>query len=207
MNTSLHRLDKTYKLDNLPTLKSNSFNWNGLTGYSGSLIKRSMDKTAGVYRHYGFIYGFDNNDTLWVIENNENGVECVTFRDFIDKNIFYTIEHNISPDNFGEIMDRAFERMHLPYERRTNNCELFTNYAIFGKLESGQTQRTEFFVNALITFVEINLSKYQGTDEILKTYDEFRTTIKLDRNEDWNNLLNLKRAEDVENRNKLKSNK
>ena len=196
MNTSLHRQDRTYKLDNLPLLKSYAFDWNGLTGYSGSLIKRSIDKTAGVYRHYGFIYGFDHNDTLWIIENNEDGVECVTFRDFLANNRFYTIEHNFDLNKFGKIMERAFERMHLPYHNRENNCELFVNYSLFGKLESGQTQRTEFFVDAVLTIIEINLSRYQGTNEILKSYDELRSTLKLKRKEEWNNLLDMKRKED-----------
>jgi hypothetical protein len=47
------------------------------------LIKRPVKNSLGAYKHFGFVYGFDVDDTLWVIENNINGVECITYRDFL----------------------------------------------------------------------------------------------------------------------------
>lgn len=144
----------THRMDNLPELASNGFIWKGKVGYTGSLIKRTIPGTL-LYKHYGLIYGFDKHGVLWVIENNLNGVECVTFDDFLAGNMNYKIEHETDPDQSTTIFLRAYERAHLKYDRRNNNCEHFATYAFYGTAMSLQAEISEHIANLGITIVEI----------------------------------------------------
>src|ERR1035437_3315812 len=125
---SLIRKHQTYPLSRLPELKSFSFEYEGSTAYSGSIFKRPL-KGGGLFTHYAFFLGFDSTDTLWMLENNEDGVECVTWNDFMSESTRVEFVH-LEPDasRFKEIMTRANERASLEYNAHFNNCEHFVNY-------------------------------------------------------------------------------
>jgi hypothetical protein len=129
---SLIRKDPTFKLNRLPKLTSHKFLHGKLTGFTGSIVRRKVVGNPKIYWHYAFIYGFDNNKTLWVIENNDNGVECVTWRDFLSTRKYWELVHiETNLDNFADIMKRARERSKFHYSSSKNNCEHFINYCIF----------------------------------------------------------------------------
>lgn len=198
MNNSLIRFDKTYRIDKLPKLKSNSFIWNNLEGYTGSLIKRTIKISGGLYKHYGFIYGFDANDILWVIENNTDGVECVTYKDFLQgRNLIPEIEHNVNPNNCHEIMQRAFEKGFDKYDPRYNNCEHFINYCIYGEHKSMQTEFTEILASTLISAMEmrVNLSPRLSDHKILDQFDKTRNSLQLKHPEDMQKIFDERKKQ------------
>ena len=166
----------------LPRLKSKSFTWNGKIGYQGSIIKRSIDSTIGIYRHWGFIYGFDKYNNLLIIENNTNGVECVHFEDFINGNKQYVIEHLQNPEHSRKIIVRAKRRSRLQYDERKNNCEHFAKYCVHGLLKSIQVEVTEKGVDILLTFFELMGTLNQNTeirDIIRRQIDDARNLLEL----------------------------
>lgn len=175
------RNDKTYRMDNLPELSCNQFIWNGIIGYTGSLIKRTIPSTLNIYKHYGLIYGFDKNGILWIIENNQNGVECVTFKDFLAGNSKYAIEPLADASKSLSILSRVFERSSLKYDKRYNNCDHFVNYALYGVAKSIQTEITENIVNITLTVAEISI--YCSSDpkhkKVLKMLNDLRKNLNL----------------------------
>ena len=124
---TLIRRNRAYKLTELPQLKSDRFIFNGQVGYTGSLIKRPLKNSVGIYKHSGLIYGYGHDDTMWIIENNTNGVECISLRDF-QLNMNFQIRANTNPLMVGVIMARAHERSNEKYHARNNNCQHFTTY-------------------------------------------------------------------------------
>src|SRR4051812_10627716 len=130
MGKSLDRKDQTYRLDKMPKLELNCFLYGAVEGYTGSIVRRPL-KNGGPFNHYGFVYGFDETDTLWMIENNDYGVECVTWRDFLSHSSeFEFVHYELEPSKHSEILLRAFERSKLYYEAGHNNCEHFVNYCV-----------------------------------------------------------------------------
>src|SRR3990167_11132658 len=175
---NLVRNNKTYRMNNLPELSSNQFIWNGKIGYTGSLIKRTIPSTLNIYTHYGLIYGFDKNGILWIIENNQNGVECVTFKDFLAGNPNYAIEPLADASKSWSILLRVFERSSLKYDKRYNNCDHFVNYALYGVAKSIQTEITENIVNFTLTVAEIS-SRDPKPKKVLKMLNDLRKTLNL----------------------------
>jgi hypothetical protein len=168
-------------MDNLPELSCNQFIWNGKIGYTGSLIKRTIPSTLNIYTHYGLIYGFDKNGILWIIENNQNGVECVTIKDFLAGNSNYAIEPLADANKSLIILLRAFERSSLKYDKRYNNCDHFVNYALYGVAKSIQTEITENIASFTLSVTEISIycSRNPRRKEILKMLNDFRQTLNL----------------------------
>lgn len=191
------RFDKTYRLDNLPKLKSNSFTCNRRIGYTGSLIKRPIKNTLGIFKHFGFIYGFDEQDTLWIIENNSNGVECITFRDYLAGGNQFVIEHNFDPGKCEVIMSRAFEKSQEVYFARENNCEQFVNYCLNGNHESMQVKISEALVNMLISFSEVYIYMSQSpyNSKILDSLNDTRKMLKLERTKEMQDIFDKRKKE------------
>ncbi len=182
------RKDKTYKITNLPKLRSNSLTFNGRTGFTGSLIKRSVKGTIGLFKHTGLVYGYDKKNTLWIIENNLNGVECITLRDFT-QGMNYIIEPNTNPLIIETIMSRVHERATEIYNARKNNCEHFTNYCLAGIHHSNQTETTENIVNALLSIAEMSLVGNSSNAVSLEAFNKFRNSIQLDRPESIESVI------------------
>lgn len=191
----LIRIDKVYRLHELPELKSNAFSWHGEIGYTGSLIKRPVKALLGIYKHFAFIYGFDLDETLWIIENNVNGVECITFRDFQAGCEHFIIEHNRFPNSSELIMLRAHERASLSYSERNNNCEHFVNYCLYEDHESIQVKITEDIANVLISVLEIriHLSPSLQDHKLLDGLNDLRKSLQIERHPDLQNLFNERR--------------
>ena len=195
----LIRKDKTYKLTDLPVLKANYFTYNGQRGYTGSLIRRPVNGSVGLYKHTGLIYGYDNNNTLWIIENNLNGVECITFRDFaLDKKT--AIELNTNSLMINTIMSRAHEKSKSRYHARTNNCENFTNYCLTGVDHSHQTKNTEVLADVALTLSEVYLIANSAPWSILENFTKIRKQLQLERSEPTQKLIDelLKRKSAME---------
>ncbi len=192
MQKSLDRLDPTYRLDRLPKLDCNSFSWGGKVGYTGSIVRRPLKK-GGPFNHYGVVYGFDDANTLWMIENNDYGVECVTWRDFLSQSFEVEFVHfELEPSRHSEILLRAFERSELLYEAGHNNCEHFANYCVHGKLESFQADGVKKMADALFSLVEMRIlmSPNSRDHQLILEWNKLRETLKLERNAEMQNLIN-----------------
>jgi hypothetical protein len=152
----LIRDHETYSMAKLPKLKFKSFLYNGNTGFTGSIVRRPI-KDTGIYWHYGFFYGFDSSENLFVIENNKDGVECVCWKDFLSKGISYfeLIHYEPSLKRFDEILSRAKDRAQHEYTPGHNNCEHFANYCVHEKFESFQAEATEKIANSCLSLIEI----------------------------------------------------
>ena len=155
---ALQRHNPTYSLSRLPKLESNCIQDGNILGYTGTIVRRKIKGPIKIYWHYAFIYGFDKDNRLLLIENNEDGVECITWNDFILNHIHWEFVHfETDQDNFKSIMSRAKERARHSYDPNRNNCQHFINYCIFGKLESIQVDNTKLGVNALLLYFEMCL--------------------------------------------------
>ncbi len=97
---------------NLPKIKANCFIYQGKKGYTGSIVKRTIKESLGIYYHYGFIYGFDEQNTLWVIEHNVRGVRCITYQDFALSGSV-GITYNSNPLLIGGSVLRNAQQFHI----------------------------------------------------------------------------------------------
>jgi len=139
MNTFV-RKDKTYKLPNLPEIKGRIFTYNNQIGYTGSVFSRPVIGAGGVlYSHFAVFYGFDKAGKAYLLENNTNGVECISFEDYLSDSKEWKVSYyEKDPNKTLTVFIRAFSRMHYPYDEAINNCEHFANYLSIGKLISKQ---------------------------------------------------------------------
>jgi hypothetical protein len=168
----LIRKNTAHTLFSLPKLATNCFKYGVTIGFTGSVI-RKVTNSLGIYKHYGIVYGFDEEGVFWVIENNVNGVECVTLKDFLSSEQLFEIDclnnHSLSED----ILNRAKERTSLNYHPKTNNCEHFKNYCLTGISESNQVVLTELVLECLIIYSEVKMQN-SGIDpkkiEIISNY-------------------------------------
>ena len=153
----LIRKNTAYTLFSLPKLATNCFKYGVTIGFTGSVISRKVTNSLGIYKHYGIVYGFDEEGVFWIIENNVNGVECVTLKDFLSSEQLFEIDclnnHSLS----GDILNRAKERTSLIYHPKTNNCEHFKNYCLTGISESNQVVLTELVLECLIIYFEVKM--------------------------------------------------
>lgn len=185
---SLKRCDVTYKLNKLPVLTNRHFKYNNLKGFTGSIVRRKVKGPIKIYWHYAFIYGFDKYKNLLLIENNDDGVECITWRDFLinpkDHWEFFHIE--VNPNNFDKILKRAKERAKHPYNPTKNNCEHFVNYCLFEKLESIQVENTKLGANAFLMYLEMRLinTPSKSVLAMLNQLNEMRQLLDLNRGND-----------------------
>lgn len=188
----LDRRGKTYKLDNLPQLASNCFKHRDKIGYTGSIVIRNL-KASKAFWHYAIIYGFDKDGTLWLIENNSNGIECITWADFILEFDSFIFEHiETTPNRYSEIMKRALERSKLYYRGGENNCEHFANYCVFGELKSLQADKVKFGVDIFISIIEARILMIPNkmSIDLLNEIKEIRDLIGLERRPKLAKILN-----------------
>lgn len=186
MNLTRNNNNITYRMDNLPKLSSNQFRWNNQIGYTGSIIERPVSVSLGIYRHYGIIYGFDESGVLLVIENNLNGIECVTFDDFMAGNTKFYIKHLITDTSkIPIILRRMRNRSLIPYNARYNNCEHPVYHAVFGIAKSFQAEISEQIANVILSLIEDSIRKSKDRNKLmnLKALDDIRKTLNL------NNIL------------------
>lgn len=180
----LLRKNITFRLDKLPKLISRSVTIDGHKAYTGTIVRRRIRGPVKLYWHYAFIYGVDENNNLLLLENNENGVECITWIDFLSDvkgwEAFYV---ESTPDNYEEIMNRAKKRAKYLYHRDKNNCEHFVNFCLFDKLESLQVDNTKLGVNALLFYWEARAVNTPGdaAAAFLRQLNKFRDTIGVSR--------------------------
>ncbi|MDP1746046.1 MAG: hypothetical protein Q8L90_10740 [Bacteroidota bacterium] len=185
---NLKRRNSTYKLNELPELTSYSFVYGKLIGYTGSIFRRRLDGPikGKIYWHYAFFYGFGKDDTLYLIENNQDGVEVITWTDFILALNYWEprhIEENL--DRYSEIMGRAKEKAKEIYEGGENNCEHFVNYSVFGKHESEQSENTKKVAELFILALEarIMLSPEPKDHKYFDFTDDLRNLTKIKRDD------------------------
>lgn len=180
----------SYSVYNLPQLASNMFKYGTIYGYTGSIISREATDSLGIYKHYGIVYGFDDEDVLWIIENNINGVTCVTLKTFLSNHSNYKIDCLKHPHLSKTIIERVKEKAHLTYDFQTNNCEHFTNYCLTGINESHQITRTELLLNLFITYYEFKLINAGADSYIIKKISDFRNILGVEAIIDLQEYLN-----------------
>lgn len=189
----LIRTKQTYKLYKLPEIIISSFTWGRFTGHTGSIFRRRLSGLKGkIFWHYAFFYGFSEKNELILIENNQNGVEGITWDDFIiGFDDWEPVHFEETPDRFQEIMDRAKERANKRYIGGDNNCEHFVNYSVFGKLESIQAKNTKLLVDFIFTLGEVRVMMLPGDigTELLDSLNDLRNQIGLKRKEEFNKII------------------
>ena len=86
--------------DDIPKIgdEVEGFIYDNKSGLTGSIFSRPVINSLGIYKHYAIVYGFDKNNTLWMIENNSKGVECITFNDFLNGQNKFKVE-NLNADS------------------------------------------------------------------------------------------------------------
>lgn len=173
-----------------PFIYSNCFIYKKVTGFTGSIVRRRM-KNFPLYWHYAFIYGFDQQKRLLLIENNKQGdVKCIFWEEFIDGCQKWEFVHiETSDSNFHKIISKAIERAKYKYHPNKNNCEHFVNYCVFEKLESFQVETTKRLVNIVVQMIECRfiimndpiVTKFIGKlDQIRSVLEIPRGNIELD---------------------------
>ena len=186
----INRKNKIFKLNNLPELKNNSFVFNNKTGLTGSMFSRPVMNTLGIYKHYAIVYGFDKNNVLWMIENNVNGVECITFEDFLNNQNNYKIEAYINnPFTSQLILQRAKSKFNSIYFQNDFNCEHFVNYCYTGVSHSKQVQVTKSVFDIAISFLELKVGYETKNEELLNSINETRKILDIERSPEFHKSL------------------
>lgn len=145
---NLKRIDKIHSLNDLPKLKYTAVKIGKKVFLSGAIIKR---KTLFNFDHFGILYGVDHKGTCWIIENNQNGVQCVTFRDFMsEKDDFTIINSSKNIYFYKNVIERAMKVSEKAYDLLNFNCDQFVNYAVYGKAFSKQKEDAELFIKDIL---------------------------------------------------------
>lgn len=149
---------KRYKLPELPEVIHTTFKDknSGQIGTRGTIFTRRVKSLGGIfYIHYGMFYGIDRNGTTWIIELNPEGLVCITLQDFSKglPVLYYPANYDIRACE--RIMDRVRERIGIPYNADSNNCETFVNYAVFAKLQSSQSVNTRKVADVVMSSLEL----------------------------------------------------
>lgn len=179
-----------FRLPNLPAIKSNAFRLsNGQVGYTGSILQRPVKNSLGTLTHYGMFYGVGHDGTIWILENNVDGVVCITLVEFLQGSpirFSYVNPYSFTSDS---IMTRAMERIDIPYDARRNNCETFIMYCVFAKLESRQSKNTENLVDILISGLELYVTLDPNNYGLANIFSGIRTKLELPRMLEMNKAL------------------
>ncbi|MFV7235329.1 YiiX/YebB-like N1pC/P60 family cysteine hydrolase [Flavobacterium sp. ZB4R12] len=188
--TKIIRKDKSYKLNELPELANNSFVVNNIIGFTGSILSRPIENTLNIYKHFAIVYGFDRRNILWVIENNTNGVECITFNDFLNGQHNYKVERYIN-NSFQSnlILQRAKEKANEIYNPTIFNCEHFVNFCHTGNSQSKQVDVTKVVVNAAISYYELKVSYTNKNEELLESLNKTRKSLDIERSPEFQKTL------------------
>jgi hypothetical protein len=196
MIKNLVRKDHTSHLnDLLPKLKSFALNENGVIGYFGSIIKRPLTSEGPLF-HYALFLGFDENGTGWMLENNEDGVECVTWKDFLSGSSMYEIVHfEKDSTRFKDILKRIHERYHLKYVLLSNNCEHFVNFCVHSDFNSHQANRGKKLIDVMSSIVEAYIITHENPSirDGIESWNEMRNNINVPRENKFLNDMIKKR--------------
>lgn len=178
---ALKRINATYDLKKLPRLKSRRVKHGEKICYTGSIVRRRIIGPVKIYWHYAFLYGVDTKGRILLIENNQDGVECITWEDFKlgQKWEMHYVES--TPKRFAQIMKRARQRALIPYNGAENNCEHFINYCVFGRTESKQTDNTKQVADVFLSYFEIRLLNTPNSEMILESMQKMRESMKVPR--------------------------
>lgn len=178
---NLIRTDRTYKFHNHPNLPFSFFTYNGVRGCVGSIFKRRLGESSPAW-HYAIYFGADENGTQYFLENNLDGVELVTLKDFIsDANGFELVQLERDFSRNDEIIKRAEERSTEIYEFIHNNCEHFANYCINNKLQSFQAEIAINVMDAILNLYESKALGMKDSRILLDSADEMRRLLKIER--------------------------
>lgn len=184
------RLNKVYKLDNLPELINNSFIYEGKIGLTGSIFSRPVINSLGIYKHYALVYGFDKNDILWMIEHNINGVECITFEDFLNGQKKFKVENYVSNPLYSKIiLSRAKTKVGSIYDQSNFNCEHFVNFTHSGIEYSKQATVTKNILDLAIMYFELRVSIATKDQELLDSINKTRKILNIERSSEFDDSL------------------
>ncbi|WP_032924673.1 YiiX/YebB-like N1pC/P60 family cysteine hydrolase [Leptospira santarosai] len=101
------------------------------TQLSGYVLNRSK---GYFITHTGIFIGADESGTLWVVESQiPNGVRLVTLEDFCQGQKFTAVAPSLAQT---EVVNRAISKIGTPYNPFYSNCQHFTNWAAYNKVES-----------------------------------------------------------------------
>lgn len=171
-----------YKLDKLPNIvcdyfeAENSFSGKKSKAYTGTIIRRPGTGSRGIMFHYGLFYGFVENGIPYVLHNDQYGVECLSFEDYLNGEKFEIVEQLNDNDSSQLIIDRAIQRKNRMFHLKLNNCEHFVNYSVYETLYSQQTEYTNIAENILM--FGLGLPVYLSGDETLITkFEKFKKNI------------------------------
>jgi len=181
-----------YILPELPVLadNGNKFKYNGNIYYSGSIIRRRQGRYNPLW-HYGIVYGFDNNKSLWIIELTRRGflvsryVEFTSFRKYEIEISYYVntqeesdyiinnIKNNLSNINSFNTISKQ------PFVNRNLNCESFVNYLVNSDLTSYQNKTFEIIGGIIINATDILNDLNIKNESINKSINSIRTSLNI----------------------------
>ena len=194
------RKNRTYRLNMLPLIVNNSFLHNNKVGLTGSIFSRPVINTFGIYKHYAIVYGFDKNNVLWMIENNINGVECITFDDFLNGQNIFKVEKYVNNTLSSQIiLQRAKSKYNAIYNQNDFNCEHFVNYCHTGIAHSKQVLVTKTIFDFAISYYELRISSETKSIELLNSINKTRKMLNIERSPEFQNFLD----EMMEKQNKI----
>lgn len=171
-----------YKLDNLPEIVydyfmySNEFSGKPIKSYTGTIIRRYSNNSHGITWHYCFFYGIDKNGISWVIHNDQYGVECISFIDYLEDRQSYDVDPCTNNFDKQNIILRALEQKNKIFHLRENNCEHFVNYCIYGIKLSMQSQVTKWAENFILWGLELRIG-LSNNDKLKKRFQKFKHNI------------------------------
>jgi hypothetical protein len=181
----LQRKDESYRLSFLPKMARYSCQYGKGYCYVGSIFRRKMIGAKGKFTwHYAFLYGVSKDGELLLIENNQHGVQAVSWDDFMAGLHYWEpvhIEH--SSERLDEIIKRANELAPVAGEDDAINGEQFINYAVFGKRENFPAQTISEIINLLLPLFEERPSRGPRIDDhkLLDNFTRIRSCVKSER--------------------------
>ena len=165
MEKPLLRQHECFRLGGLTPLVPQKFRTHdGVICYSGTSLIRDTRGYAGLLNHYGMVYR-KINGVIYVIENNEFGVEVISIEDF-SRGLPVNTDRLVKSFEESEIvLSRALKVSNRKYNERYWNCEQFVNESLFGETTSNQVDFIEGVVNLAISFGEIVLLSNSNTQD------------------------------------------
>ena len=183
--TRIIRKNTSFRLDRLPELMNNRFIYDNKSGLTGSIFSRPVINSLGIYKHYAIVYGFDKNNTLWMIENNSKGVECITFNDFLNGQNKFKVEKYINNSFHSKIiLSRAKSKSNALYHNEFN-CEHFVNFCHTGIASSRQFEVTKGIADLAFSYFEVKVSLATKDEELLNSLNRTRKMLNIERSLEW----------------------
>lgn len=153
-----------------------SFVYGSKVGYTGSIFKRVSDNGMGFTFHFGFFYGINKDNIVYLIHNDLHGVECLSLEDWLGEETSFDVELIVNNNTFDQIIARAKERARLPFNVRRNNCEHFVNYAVFGQADSWQATVFTGLSKVLLFMFQINI-EMSGSASLKEEFEQLKNKL------------------------------